>query len=281
MQINLWRLSNIIYALIIIRNNLLVQSLEKLDIRRLDRLDSFSKKGDNSLNLRKARNEEIDRVSTRENFAYSRHTIIISGTILDVSCSRCAFLGCGGRNVHDTKRAETLSRNRNEVWSLQSVLPEKREEGREESREKQRGAHASRLHRGIRWLDSSRERIHALSCPQHIQERCGIFARLLRVDVQMTYFHFFFISTHFKFSHTRKFWQLIFRDESCDVLQRKLSAYDVQIEYSTGSWVLYKISYCRRWRWVANVDYAEMIEVITFHSLSPSSPLPPVPPHPC
>lgn len=53
---------------------------------------------------------------------------------------RCFLLclGCGGRNVHDTKRAETLSRNRNEVWSFQSALPEKREEGREESREKQR-----------------------------------------------------------------------------------------------------------------------------------------------
>lgn len=31
--------------------------------------------------------------------------------------------GCGGRDARDTKRAETLSRNRNEAWSLRSALP--------------------------------------------------------------------------------------------------------------------------------------------------------------
>lgn len=194
-----------IYTLIIIRNNLLVQSLNKLDIRRCH-LDSFSKKRRQFTEF--AEDEEIDCVSTRKNFAYSRYTTIISGTILDLSCSSCVFLGCGERNVHDTKRAETLSRNRNEVWSLQSALPEKREEGGEESREKHtRGAHASRLHHGIKWLDSSRERIRTRSPVPDVSRNAAEFSRVsqfFRIDVQMTYFLSFFYHLLCISMHTQK-----------------------------------------------------------------------------
>lgn len=160
-----------IYTLITIRNNLLVQPLEKLDIRRLD-----SKKEDGSLSLRKARNEVV-RVSKRKMFIYSRRTIFIFGTILDVSC---VFLGCGARNAHDTKRAETLSWNRNEVWSLESALPEKREEGREESREKHRSARMRRdcIAELDDWIVRERGSTR-FPVPDVSRKAAGIFARLI------------------------------------------------------------------------------------------------------
>lgn len=91
--------------------------------------------------------------------AFLRRRAVISGihgcSLLLLHRSR---KGCGGRDARDTKRAETLSRNRNQAaWSLRSALPEEEEGGWESRGRDGCVAHALRLHRGIRWLGSSRD----------------------------------------------------------------------------------------------------------------------------
>lgn len=160
-------------------------------------------------------------------------------------CSSCVFLGCGERNVHDTKRAETLSRNRNEVWSLQSALPEKREEGREESREKHTEVRMRRdcIAELDDWMDSSRERIHTRSPVPDVSRNAAEFPRNSSVlsdwysnDV---FSIIFFSIMHFTKFHDESFNKLIIRWDIYNISQRKLS--DVQIEYSIA--VEYYISF--------------------------------------
>lgn len=59
--------------------------------------------------------------------------------------------GCDECNARDAKRAEVLSRNQNETWSLRSNADALPAGGKEERGDRRgRDAHASRLHRGIK-----------------------------------------------------------------------------------------------------------------------------------
>lgn len=157
------------YFSVTIRGNLLAWSLKKPDVRHVNLFEKRRR-----LTVFAASSK---RGGARRDAGGSRFLL------RDPRCSPAPLAsfsrkGCGGRDARDTKRAETLSRNRNQAaWSLRSASFRggrgRLRVGRDEC-----VAHASRLHRGIRWLGSSRDPRGGFSLlppiPPFPEERSGI-----------------------------------------------------------------------------------------------------------
>lgn len=158
------------------KENLLVRPLKKRPMRVPSRL-VYGRTSARRVRRKLSKSGGRRRPVERKIFAFSRPTIVIVPAIVSIFDGRCYVLG---DNAHDAKRAEVLSRNQNEAWSLRSAAPtllRPRREGERIGRGRRRMRHDCIVElNGTGWFARSARILRSCPLPRDTggQGYCGI-----------------------------------------------------------------------------------------------------------